>query len=31
MLVQETLDNLKKAMVNTRIMCAVLVDTKVCR
>lgn len=26
---QETLDNLRKAMVNTQIMCAVLLDTKV--
>lgn len=26
---QETLDNLRKAMRNTRIMCAVMLDTKV--
>lgn len=30
--VQETLDALRKAMANTRIMCAVMLDTKVqCR
>jgi hypothetical protein len=26
---QETLDNLRKAMQNTKIMCAVMLDTKV--
>ncbi len=26
---QETLDNLRKAMANTKIMCAVMLDTKV--
>jgi hypothetical protein len=26
---QETLDNLRKAMENTKIMCAVMLDTKV--
>lgn len=30
-LLQETLDNLKQAMIKTRIMCAVLLDTKVWR
>lgn len=28
---QETLNNLRQAMRNTKIMCAVMLDTKVCR
>ena len=28
---QETLDNLRQAMLNTGILCAVMLDTKVCQ